>query len=82
MKIKLMTGLLFLLALPAHAAGPALTAENGPADILATFAARIPRMVRFVSEFGAAATDDDPAALDEQAHVLRMWRSTVNWPGS
>lgn len=26
-------------ALPAHAAGPALTAENGPADILATFAA-------------------------------------------
>jgi beta-mannosidase len=29
-------------------------------------------MVRFVSEFGAAATDDDPAALDEQAHVLRI----------
>mgnify|MGYP000255316129 CR=1 FL=1 len=41
-------------------------------DDLATFAARIPRMVRFVSEFGADSPSDD--VLDDLAEaVLLRW---------
>jgi len=44
--------------------------RRGEADDLATFAARIPRMVRFVSEFGADSPSDD--VLDDQLRT-HVW---------
>jgi len=44
----------------------------GDAEDLATFARRLPRMVRFVTEFGADAAGDDVEAQRYQAHVLTV----------
>ena len=44
----------------------------GDADDLARFAQRLPRMVRFVTEFGADAAPDDPDAQRHQADLLKV----------